>query len=153
MMNCKSKFFPFFWLAILSLVLLLGVRPLAAGEVVLHEGEEKGMTLGGGNPIRRFQEVFYIDEQLLAKQKEIDLREVDPPILVAEAGALVARRLELGKIVIWKAELINHQARTTTNFSKGVFFNVLTLQSAKGKNSYVVLMDGTIILPRKKFFD
>ena len=111
------------------------------------------MTVGGGNPIRRFQEVFYIDEQLLAKQKEIDLTEADPPISMAEAGTLVARRLELGKIVTWKAELINHQARTTTNLSKGVFFNVLTLQSAQGKNNYVVLMDGTIILPRKKFFD
>ena len=152
-MNSKSRLLTLFCQAVFSLVLLFVVRPLAAGEVVLYQGEQKGLTFGEGNPIRHFQEVFYIDEQLLAKQKEIDLREIDPPISMADAAASVARRLELGRIVIWKVVLINHQAKTTNNLSKGVFFNVLTLQSARGRNNYVVLMDGTIILPRKKFRD
>ncbi|MES2469283.1 MAG: hypothetical protein V4675_18400 [Verrucomicrobiota bacterium] len=152
-MTYKSKCFPFFWLPILTLVILVGVRQSEAGEVVLHQGEERGMTAGGGNPIRRFREIFYIDEQLLAKQKEIDLREVEPPIPMAEAAVSVARRFELGKTVMWKAELINQQAKTTNNLSKGVFFHVLQLGSANGRDNYVVLMDGTIILPRKKFID
>jgi hypothetical protein len=128
--------------------------PIAwSGEVVLHRGRTLGMTAGGGNPITRVQEVFSIDEAVLAKQPVIDLRVVDPPIAIPDTVALTARRLKLERVVILKAELVNYQHDKAENSLKGVFFYVLEFYSPSGIINCVVLMDGTLITPRKVRID
>jgi hypothetical protein len=138
-----------FYSRLMVTVLCIGLPVGWCGEVVLHRGRKLRITAGGGAG-SHFQEVFYIDEAVLAKQLPIDLREVSPPISIPDAVALTATRLNLGRFVILKTELVNHQKEKSGNLLKGVFTYVLELYSSDGIQTYIVLMDGSLVKPRKE---
>ena len=125
------------------------------GETKIYEGAfvERGIL---GNPMKKFREVFYIENRILDKVVELDLRDSQPKMSVGQAAAAIRDSVKVDHLVVLESKLVNLDVELGAvgiNSLEGKFFYFVKVYCEERISSYVVLFDGSVVKSRLEEID